>query len=78
MSPRDLVYIGPGGDDISRSGPTGGFGKRVVRASSDDCWKGDTPSFPFRHTRTGLIAALKAIDTKRDRNPPTKHGNIPL
>ncbi len=31
-----------------------------------------------RHTRAKLIAALGAIDTKRDRNPPKKHGNIPL
>jgi propionyl-CoA carboxylase beta chain len=31
-----------------------------------------------RHTRAKLIAALGAIDTKRDRNPSKKHGNIPL
>jgi propionyl-CoA carboxylase beta chain len=31
-----------------------------------------------RHTRGRLIAALSALDTKRDRNPPKKHGNIPL
>jgi propionyl-CoA carboxylase beta chain len=31
-----------------------------------------------RMTRTKLIAALAALDTKRDRNPPKKHGNIPL
>jgi propionyl-CoA carboxylase beta chain len=31
-----------------------------------------------RHTRARLIAALGALDTKRDRNPPKKHGNIPL
>jgi propionyl-CoA carboxylase beta chain len=31
-----------------------------------------------RHTRAKLIAALEALDTKRDRNPPKKHGNIPL
>jgi propionyl-CoA carboxylase beta chain len=29
-------------------------------------------------TRAKLIAALAALDTKRDRNPPKKHGNIPL
>src|SRR5688500_8254242 len=33
---------------------------------------------PPRHTRAKLIAALSALDTKRDRNPPKKHGNIPL
>jgi propionyl-CoA carboxylase beta chain len=31
-----------------------------------------------RHTRAKLIAALAAFETKRDRNPPKKHGNIPL
>ena len=31
-----------------------------------------------RQTRGKLIAALGALDTKRDRNPPKKHGNIPL
>src|SRR5262245_58609529 len=31
-----------------------------------------------RQTRHKLIAALAALDTKRDRNPPKKHGNIPL
>jgi propionyl-CoA carboxylase beta chain len=29
-------------------------------------------------TRARLIAALSALETKRDRNPPKKHGNIPL
>ena len=31
-----------------------------------------------RQTRARLIAALAALETKRDRNPPKKHGNIPL
>jgi propionyl-CoA carboxylase beta chain len=31
-----------------------------------------------RETRPRLIAALSALDTKRDKNPPKKHGNIPL
>ena len=31
-----------------------------------------------RETRAKLIAALATLDTKRDRNPPKKHGNIPL
>jgi len=31
-----------------------------------------------RQTRRKLIAALRRLDTKRDRNPPKKHGNIPL
>ena len=31
-----------------------------------------------RQSRAKLIAALLALDTKRDRNPPKKHGNIPL
>jgi propionyl-CoA carboxylase beta chain len=31
-----------------------------------------------RDTRRKLITALTALDTKRDKNPPKKHGNIPL
>ena len=31
-----------------------------------------------RMTRTKLITALESISTKRDKNPPKKHGNIPL
>jgi propionyl-CoA carboxylase beta chain len=31
-----------------------------------------------RQTRAKLIAALASCDGKRDRNPPKKHGNIPL
>ncbi|MGB2714543.1 MAG: acyl-CoA carboxylase subunit beta [Vicinamibacterales bacterium] len=31
-----------------------------------------------RQTRPRLIAALTALETKRDKNPPKKHGNIPL
>jgi propionyl-CoA carboxylase beta chain len=31
-----------------------------------------------RETRPRLIAALASLETKRDRNPPKKHGNIPL
>src|SRR5881396_2172764 len=31
-----------------------------------------------RETRRKLIAALKNLENKRDKNPPKKHGNIPL
>jgi propionyl-CoA carboxylase beta chain len=31
-----------------------------------------------RDTRRKLITALNMLDTKRDKNPPRKHGNIPL
>ena len=31
-----------------------------------------------RETRKKLIEALEMLDTKRDKNPPKKHGNIPL
>jgi len=31
-----------------------------------------------RATRGKLIAALASLESKRDRNPPKKHGNIPL
>jgi propionyl-CoA carboxylase beta chain len=33
---------------------------------------------PPRQTRRKLIAALRNLDNKRERNPPKKHGNIPL
>jgi propionyl-CoA carboxylase beta chain len=31
-----------------------------------------------RDTRARVISALKALENKRDKNPPRKHGNIPL
>ena len=31
-----------------------------------------------RDTRPRLIDALSTLERKRDRNPPKKHGNIPL
>jgi propionyl-CoA carboxylase beta chain len=31
-----------------------------------------------RTTRRRLVSALAMLETKRDRNPPKKHGNIPL
>ena len=31
-----------------------------------------------RETRARLVAALALLHTKRDANPPRKHGNIPL
>jgi len=31
-----------------------------------------------RETRRKLISALRNLETKRDKNPPKKHGNIPL
>jgi propionyl-CoA carboxylase beta chain len=31
-----------------------------------------------RDTRPRLIDALRSLAAKRDRNPPKKHGNIPL
>jgi propionyl-CoA carboxylase beta subunit len=31
-----------------------------------------------RETRPRLIDALEALVSKRDKNPPKKHGNIPL
>jgi propionyl-CoA carboxylase beta chain len=31
-----------------------------------------------RDTRPRLITCLKALENKRDKNPPRKHGNIPL
>jgi propionyl-CoA carboxylase beta chain len=31
-----------------------------------------------RETRPHLIRALAMLESKRDKNPPRKHGNIPL
>ncbi|MGD8497138.1 MAG: carboxyl transferase domain-containing protein, partial [Gemmatimonadales bacterium] len=31
-----------------------------------------------RETRARLISGLEMLSDKRDRNPPKKHGNIPL
>jgi propionyl-CoA carboxylase beta chain len=31
-----------------------------------------------RDTRSRLCAMLEVLKTKRDTNPPRKHGNIPL
>src|SRR6185503_21016854 len=31
-----------------------------------------------KYTRRKLITTLRMLDTKRDTNPPKKHGNIPL
>jgi propionyl-CoA carboxylase beta chain len=31
-----------------------------------------------RDTRPRLIASLKVLENKREKNPPRKHGNIPL
>jgi len=31
-----------------------------------------------KYTRPKLIAALRVLENKRDKNPPKKHGNIPL
>ena len=31
-----------------------------------------------RETRRKLVMALKNLENKRDKNPPKKHGNIPL
>ena len=31
-----------------------------------------------KYTRRKLITALRMLNTKRDSNPPKKHGNIPL
>jgi propionyl-CoA carboxylase beta subunit len=31
-----------------------------------------------RGTRRKLIQALAMLENKRDKNPPKKHGNIPL
>ena len=37
----------------------------------------DAVIFP-RETRARLVSGLRLLATKRDSNPPKKHGNIPL
>ena len=37
----------------------------------------DEVIMPHR-TRSKLITGLRSLETKRDKNPPKKHGNIPL
>jgi propionyl-CoA carboxylase beta chain len=37
----------------------------------------DEVIFP-RMTRARLVEAFDSLQTKRDQNPPKKHGNIPL
>jgi propionyl-CoA carboxylase beta chain len=37
----------------------------------------DEVIFP-RRTRAKIVTALRSLSNKRDRNPPKKHGNIPL
>ena len=67
-----------------RSGRDAARADRRVPASSSP-----TPTWPPRaatsttvieprETRPRLIAALEMLQTKRDTNPPKKHGNIPL
>jgi acetyl-CoA carboxylase carboxyltransferase component len=31
-----------------------------------------------KYTRRKIISALRMLETKRETNPPKKHGNIPL
>jgi propionyl-CoA carboxylase beta chain len=57
--------------EIAVMGPKGAveilFRKEIAES-------GDDP----RDTRPRLIDALETLQTKRDKNPPKKHGNIPL
>ena len=53
-----------------------------------ELWRGHRPHLPDhgyldavirpRDTRRKLIQALDMLENKRDKNPPKKHGNIPL
>ena len=45
-------------------------GKLTLRSRNVDSEIGDT--------RRKLIQALDMLENKRDKNPPKKHGNIPL
>ena len=50
------------------------------RAASDEGFGRAQLTSKFAPTRPGhkLIAALSILKTKRDKDPPKKHGNFPL
>ena len=53
--------------------------ERALKPAAD---AGLLPSFPFGTDFTAveqrLVPALEMLEPKRDKNPPKKHGNIPL
>ena len=53
-------------------------GARHVRDADQAVHIGPSPAAESYLRIDKLIAALAALETKRDRNPPKKHGNIPL
>ena len=53
------------------------FESRAIHADPDELLETYAVIEP-RETRARLLAGLRLLETKRDRNPPKKHGNIPL
>ena len=53
-------------------------GARHVRDADQAVHIGPSPASESYLRIDKLIAALNSLETKRDKNPPKKHGNIPL
>ena len=62
------------------SGPSGSTS--TARSSRTRTWRRRTgyvdDVIEPRETRRRLVSALETLRTKRDQNPPRKHGNLPL
>jgi len=83
----DIVYR----RELDAAGPSGTENRDAVRQKKIEEFR-DRFASPYvaaergfvdaviqpRETRKKLIQALSMLETKRDKNPPKKHGNIPL
>ena len=61
----DVAVVAPRGDAVAAEA-----GNTMVRT--------DGRNRRAAETRRKIIAGLQMTRTKRDKNPPKKHGNIPL
>jgi len=83
----DVVYK----RELEAAGPSGAESREAVRQQKIEEFR-DRFASPYvaadrgfvdaiiqpRETRKKLIQALSMLENKRDKNPPKKHGNIPL
>jgi propionyl-CoA carboxylase beta chain len=83
----DIVYK----RELEAAGASGAEGREAVRQKKIEEFR-DRFASPYvaadrgfvdaiiqpRETRKKLIQALAMLENKRDKNPPKKHGNIPL
>ena len=78
---RELDAAGPAPSDIAaaRAAKIAEYREKFANPSASRRRRGyiDEIIRP-RQTRAKLITALATLETKRDKNPPKKHGNIPL